>query len=64
MQDSQIRPLVLRLFDAKAIKFEEVVLKSGQRSPVYIDLRVLVTHPDLMVGSNPDAIIETCLTRF
>jgi len=37
-----------RLYDAGCIKFGEFRLKSGILSPVYVDFRVLVSHPDLL----------------
>lgn len=46
----ELKDLVQKLYDVDAIKFKEVILKSGQKSPVYIDLRVLVSYPQLMVG--------------
>ncbi|XP_047456831.1 uridine 5'-monophosphate synthase-like [Mugil cephalus] len=40
--------LILKLHEVNAAKFGEHKLKSGMMAPVYIDLRVLVSHPKLM----------------
>ena len=40
--------LILELAEVGCMKFGQFTLRSGQRSPIYIDLRLLVSHPTVL----------------
>ena len=45
---NELSALADHLLEAGCIKFGEFTLKSGLRSPIYIDLRQIITHPQLL----------------
>ena len=48
MDENQVSALADGLLEAGCIKFGEFTLKSGLKSPIYIDLRQIITFPNLL----------------
>lgn len=44
-----LEKLAVQLFDAGAVRLGDIEAKVGRRTPIYFDLRVIVSHPQIMV---------------
>ncbi|XP_012258383.2 uridine 5'-monophosphate synthase-like [Athalia rosae] len=48
--EKQLKNLAVELFKINAVKFGNFVTKAGLQTPVYFDLRVIISHPRLMTS--------------
>ncbi|XP_063230651.1 uridine 5'-monophosphate synthase [Bacillus rossius redtenbacheri] len=46
--ETRLKDIVVKLFEINALKFGDFKMKVGVNSPVYFDLRVVVSYPELM----------------
>ena len=49
----------MRLFDAGAVRLGDIEAKIGRRTPIYFDLRVVVSHPQIMVNIETTIFFKT-----
>lgn len=45
-----LKKFCIRLYEINALKFGDFEMKVGLRSPIYFDLRVIISYPDVMVN--------------
>lgn len=48
MNENKMKDLVGWLYRLGCIRFGEFTMKSGQKSPIYVDLRRLISNPDVL----------------
>ncbi|KAL4705394.1 hypothetical protein ACJJTC_002417 [Scirpophaga incertulas] len=46
----ELTRLAIHLYDAGAVKLGDIEAKTGSRTPIYFDLRLVVSHPTLMLA--------------
>ncbi|XP_043785596.1 uridine 5'-monophosphate synthase isoform X2 [Apis laboriosa] len=47
--DAELKELAIALYEIDAFKFGDFVTKVGLKTPIYFDLRVLISYPKIMV---------------
>lgn len=55
--DAELKKLAIALYDIDALKFGDFVTKVGLKTSIYFDLRVLISHPKIMVSIIVTAIL-------
>ncbi|XP_047540367.1 uridine 5'-monophosphate synthase-like [Vanessa atalanta] len=45
-----LKELAVQLFDVGAVRLGDIEAKVGRRTPIYFDLRVVVSHPKIMMA--------------
>lgn len=59
--ENNLQDLAIALYETGAVRFGNFTLHSGKKSPIYIDLRIVVTYPELLkkIGKAYAAVLST-----
>ena len=50
MSEEKLKQIAIFLNEIEALKFGEFITKVGLKSPVYLDLRVIMSYPAFLVS--------------
>jgi uridine monophosphate synthetase len=64
LPDPTARELSAELHRVGAVRFGDFMLKDGRRSPFYLDLRILVSHPTALARVGRAMLHEAAALRF
>lgn len=46
--NQELQKVILKLYEIGAIKLDNITIKCGAVSPIYFDLRMIISHPDIL----------------